>query len=161
MNHYNNRLDPACNELVHNWMNQIDNMTDQDPKVLARRKFIDISNQIIYQRARIDTLNDSLLNFSDKAEMIEIQYKVITELDLTLNEFASKILPIIEDLKTIKSDIIAIKSVLMMETIKFDELNHLYEDIISSVNDDIKKFHYSGFYDKNKNEIRRNKTGYM
>lgn len=145
-------LDPAWNELVHNWMNQIDNMTDQDLKVLVRRKFIDISNQIIYQRARIDTLNDSFLNFSDRAEMIDVQYKVITELDLTLNEFASKILPNIEDLKTIKSDIIATKSVLMMETIKFDELNHLYEDIMSSVKDDIKKFHYSGFYDKNKND---------
>ena len=152
MNHYNNMLDPAWNELVHNWMNQIDNMTDQDLKVLVRRKFIDISNQIIYQRARIDTLNDSFLNFSDRAEMIDVQYKVITELDLTLNEFASKILPNIEDLKTIKSDIIATKSVLMMETIKFDELNHLYEDIMSSVKDDIKKFHYSGFYDKNKND---------
>lgn len=158
MYRYNTSSDLAWNDLIRQWMAQVSTMTDQGPKVLVRRKFLEISSQIACHHIKMDALDNSLIIFSDKAVMFEFQYKSISELNLSVDELASKIFPIMEAMKILRNDMTIVKHEIEAGTIEFEYLNRSYDDIMSFVKNDIEKFNRKCFLRKRQDRNKSDRT---
>ena len=155
MYRYNNISELAWNDHIRQWMDQVDNMTGQNPKVLVLHKFLEIINQITYYRIKIDALNNSLMIFADKTVIFELQYKNVSKLNLTIDESNSKILSIMKDMIILKNDIIVVNNEIEAATIKFEHLNRSHDNIVSFIKNDIEKINSKYFLCKIRN---RNNT---
>ena len=94
-------------------IDEFDDELNRDPKFIVRRKFNALHYKVLRQITLLRKLTKTFENFKQTLKLAEIlrEQVVFGLLDMTIPEFVSKILPIMEDIKTIKQSMAVSKSI--------------------------------------------------